>query len=103
MFHLKLGFIPIILLTIFWTSCSRELAPNQKTPDLFSHTETDVYYKGELCAKLVSLEMAYDNRKIVREATFVLTDEKFSGEAVNILLYLRKKIPTWEIELEIRR
>jgi hypothetical protein len=47
--------------------------------------------------------MAYDNKKIVRECTMIITDEKFDQYALNIIKYMRLKTPQWEIEVELKK
>ena len=55
-----------------------------------TYEDTSVYYHGKLAATLGSVEVAYDDGKLVREATFVLTSSEFNDIALNIikLIYL---------------
>jgi len=69
----------------------------------FSYEGTDIYYKGELCAQMAALEVAYDDGKIVREITYVVTDEKFNDVAMGVLKYVRDRKPTWEVEVELKK
>ena len=87
---------------LFLSSCSTLSLVNVSTKD-FSYQGTDIYYKGELCAQMVALEVAYDNNKIVREATYIVTDEKFNEVAIGILRYVRDRRPSWEVEVEIKK
>ena len=63
----------ILLLTLLSFSCSPLL--NVSTQGL-SYDGTDVFYNGELCAKFSAMELAYENKKIVREATFIIVNPK---------------------------
>ena len=98
---MKKIFVSLILL--FFSSCYSINKLSGVSTDGFSHKGTDVYYQGELCAKMSAIEIAYDAGKIVREATFVVQDEKFDHLAINIIKYMREKQSTWEIEVELKR
>jgi hypothetical protein len=69
----------------------------------FSYEGTDIYYKGELCAQMGALEVAYDDGKLVREVTYIVTDEKFDEVAIGILKYIRERKPSWEVEVELKK
>ena len=62
---------------------------------------TDVYYEGNLCAELSAIEIAYDDGKIVKEATFVLVDQKYNEHAIAIIKFIRQRNPSMEVEVEI--
>ena len=94
-------FIPLILLVL--SSCSSINKLSGVSTEGFSYRGTDLYYKDELCAKMSAIEIAYDGGKIVREATFIVQDEKFDHLAINIIKYMREKQSTWEIEVELKR
>jgi hypothetical protein len=68
-----------------------------------THENTSVYYIGKLAATLGSFEVAYDEGKIVREATFVLTFSEFNDIALNIIRRIQesKDDPAWEIEVDL--
>jgi hypothetical protein len=53
---------------------------------------------------LGAVELAYDNNKIVHEATFILTSEKYNDIAINIIKFasLYHKDKKWEIEVELK-
>ena len=72
--------------------------------DGLTYEETSVYYNGELAATLSSVEVAYDDGKLAREATFVLTSSKFNDIAINIikLIQEKKKDDSWEVEVELK-
>jgi hypothetical protein len=50
-----------------------------------------------------ALEVAYDDGKVVREVTYVVTDEKFNEIAMGILKYVRERKPSWEVEVELKK
>ena len=65
---------------------------------------TNIYYNEELAATLSAVEVAYDNKKIVYEATFILTSEKFNPIAINIIKFASEhhRDKNWEIEVELK-
>ena len=87
---------------LFLSSCSTLSLVNVSTED-FSYQGTDIYYKGELCAQMGALEVAYDDGKVVREVTYIVTDEKFNEVAMGILKYVRERRPSWEVEVELKK
>lgn len=87
---------------LFLSSCSTISLINISTED-FSYKGTDIYYKGELCAQMGALEVAYDNGKVVREVTYIVTNEKFDEVAMGILKYIRERRPSWEVEVELKK
>jgi major membrane immunogen (membrane-anchored lipoprotein) len=87
---------------LFLSSCSTLSLVNVSTKD-FTYQGTDIYYKGELCAQMGALEIAYDGGKIVREMTYIVTDEKFNDVAMGILKYVRERRPSWEVEVELKK
>ena len=92
-----------ILITALAIMCSCSPLRNLSTEGL-TYEGTDIYYKGELAAKLGAVEVAYDNKKIVYEATFILTSEKFNPIAINIIKFASRlhKDKNWEIEVELK-
>jgi len=84
------------------SSCAVNPLANVSTEG-FSYKGTNIYYKGELCAQMGALEVAYDNGKLVREVTYIVTDEKFDEVAVGILKYIRERKPSWEVEVELKK
>lgn len=72
--------------------------------DGLTYENTSVYYNGKLAATLGSVEIAYDDGKLIREATFILTSSEFNDIAVNIikLIQEKKEDPDWEIEVELK-
>jgi hypothetical protein len=60
------------------------------TTDGLTYDGTDIYYNGKLCATLSAIEVAYDNGKIVREATFVLTSSEYNPIALKIIKLVTK-------------
>ena len=88
----------ILLLTLLSFSCSPLL--NVSTLGL-SYDGTDVFYNGELCAKFSAMELAYDNKKIVREATFIIVNPKYNDKALPILKLVTSKNPKIEVEVQL--
>tara|TARA_B100002019_G_scaffold182840_1_gene157810 strand:- start:5179 stop:5466 length:288 start_codon:yes stop_codon:yes gene_type:complete len=88
----------ILLLTLFSFGCSPLL--NVSTQGL-SYDGTDVFYNGELCAKFSAMELAYDNKKIVREATFIIVNPKYNDKALPILKLVTSKNPKIEVEVQL--
>tara|TARA_E500000331_G_scaffold101544_1_gene98446 strand:+ start:159 stop:461 length:303 start_codon:yes stop_codon:yes gene_type:complete len=93
----------LLLISLILTlgSCS---ALRHYNTDGLTYEGTNIYYNGELAATLGALEVAYDNRKIVYEATFILTSEKFNSKAINIIKFASKyhSDRNWEIEVELK-
>lgn len=86
------------MLTLLSFSCSPLL--NVSTQGL-SYDGTDVFYNGELCAKFSAMELAYDNKKIVREATFIIVNPKYNDKALPILKLVTSKNPKIEVEVQL--
>jgi hypothetical protein len=91
----KLG----ILLLLVLSSCAS--FKGYKTDGL-THQGADIYYKGELCARVSAVEISYDNGKIVNEVTYLIEDVKFNNLAKGIITYVVKHKPDWEVEIEIK-
>jgi hypothetical protein len=89
----------LLILPFLISSCSATKVTPVDTTHL-SYKGTDVYYDGVLCAKLKSVEMAWDECRITKELSFVITDTKFDQYALNIIMFLRKIKPNYEIEVE---
>lgn len=93
----------ILFLLFTMNSCVVERQLSTFSTDGISHEGTDIYYQGELMATMSSLEIALDRKKIVREVTFIIQDEKFDHLAIPIIKYVKAKRPNWEIEVELKR
>jgi len=106
--HASLRFRTFLLLpllglgTLGFLSCTPGVLRRTSTVGL-SYGGTDIYYQDELCARMTALEIAFDNGKIVRECTFVITDEKFDAYALGIIKLMREKKPHWEVEVELKK
>ena len=87
-------------------SCSPNSANvlNGYSTEGLTYENTSVFYNGVLAAELSSVEVAFDDGKLVQEATFVLTSSEFNEIAVNIikLIHEKKEDPNWEIEVELK-
>ncbi len=88
----------LLVLVLITVGCS-PLA-NISTQGL-TYDGTDVYYNGELCAKFSAIELAYDNGKIVREATFLIVSSKFNQQALAIIKLVSTKNPNLEVEVQL--
>jgi hypothetical protein len=60
-----------------------------------------VYHNEIAIAKLSGVEIAYDNRKLVREVTFKLNGPEYNQYAYGIIKLITKQNPSWEVEVEI--
>jgi hypothetical protein len=94
----KMKNIAVLLLITLSLSCNPLI--NISTQGL-TYDGTDVYYNGELCAKFSAVELAYDNRKIVREVTFLIVSPKFNDQALSILKLVTSKNPKIEVEVQL--
>ena len=93
--------ITLLMVGMLFSCASVDPLKNISTEG-FSYIGTDIYYNGELCAQMGAIEVAYDNGKIVREVTYIVTDQKFDNIAMGILKYIRMRKPTWEVEVELK-
>ena len=90
--------ITLIALAITITSCS-EL--RHISSEGLTYENGNVYYKNVVVAKLSGVEVAYDNRKLVTEATFKLTSSEYNYLAYKIIKLVTERNPRWEVEVEI--
>ena len=97
---------PALCLVILLASCSPKgiNVLNSYSTEGLTYENTSVFYNGVLAAELSSIEVAFDDGKLVQEATFVLTSSEFNDIAVNIikLIHDKKEDPNWEIEVELK-
>jgi len=91
----------ILILSLALTSCASNPLKSISTNGL-TYNSTSIYYNGELCATLSAIEVAYDDGKIVKEATFVLTSSKFNELALPIIKLVQQKKPHMEVEVELK-
>lgn len=87
-----------LLALVSLTSCS-EL--RQVSSEGLTYDNGNIYHKGNLIAKLSGVELAYDNRKLVTEATFKLTSSEYNHFAYGIIKLVTDRNPKWEVEVEI--
>ena len=78
----------LLVLVLITVGCS-PLA-NISTQGL-TYDGTDVYYNGELCAKFSAIELAYDNGKIVREATFLIVSSDYNEQVLAALVTAKQR------------
>jgi hypothetical protein len=91
-----------LVVGIITTSCAINPLKGVDTYGL-TYDGTNVYYNNELCAELSALEIAYDDGKIVKEATFVLVDSKYNDRALSIIKLVKEKRPSLEVEVELKK
>ena len=92
----------ILILALALTSCAVNPLKSVSTDGL-TYEGTNVYYYGELCATLSAIEVAYDDGKIVREATFGLESSIFNDKALSIIKLVQSKNPSIEVEVELKK
>jgi hypothetical protein len=80
------------------TSCS-EL--RHVSSDGLTYENGSIYHKGIEVAVLSGVEVAYDNRKLVTEATFKLKSSEYNHLAYGIIKLVTERNPKWEVEVEI--
>jgi hypothetical protein len=89
----------ITLFAIFAiTSCS-EL--RHVSSEGLTYEKGNIYHKSVVIAKLSGVEVAYDNHKLVTEATFKLTSPEYNHLAYGIIKLVTERNPRWEVEVEI--
>jgi len=93
--------VVLVILLLLFTRCASNPLKNISTEGL-TYKETGIYYMGELCATLSAVEISYDNKKIVREVTFVLTSSKFNDKALQIIKLVNLSNPNIEVEVELK-
>lgn len=105
MVDIKRLFVAIIISTSLLVGCGvskyQRAFKNIDTYGL-TYDGTDVYCDGVRCAELSAVEIAYDDGKIVTEATFVLVDSKYNDRALSIIKFVRDRKPDYEVEVEIK-
>ena len=93
----KLSFMSLLV-----ASCAVNPLKDVDTNGL-TYDGTNVYYVEELCAELSAVEVAFDDGKIVREATFVLVDSKYNDQAISIIKLVKDIRPSLEVEVELKK
>ena len=88
------------IVALFLTHCSP--LKGVSTEGL-THQGKEVYYNGELAARLSAVELAYDGGKIVKEVTFIIVDSKFNDLAIPIIAFVREHTPNAEVEVELKQ
>jgi hypothetical protein len=90
----------ITLLALVTLSSCSEL--RHISSDGLTYENGNIYHKGIVIAKLSGVEVAYDNRKLVTEATFTLTSSEHNHLAYGIIKLVTQRNPKWEVEVEIK-
>jgi hypothetical protein len=86
----KIGILLLVLL------CGCSPLKFYKTTGLSYHA-ANIYYNEELCARVSAVEIAYDNRKIVQEVTYIIDNPKYNHLAKSIIAYVSKLRPSWDL------
>jgi hypothetical protein len=89
----------ITLLALVTLSSCSEL--RHISTDGLTYENGNIYHKGIVIAKLSGVEVAYDNRKLVTEATFKLTSSDYNHLAYGIIKLVTERNPKWEVEVEV--
>ena len=92
----------LLFMSLLVTSCAVNPLKDVDTNGL-TYDGTNVYYEGELCAELSAVEVAFDDGKIVKEATFVLVDSKYNDQAISIIKLVKDIRPSLEVEVELKK
>jgi hypothetical protein len=87
-----------LLALVTLSSCSQL---RHVSSDGLTYENGNIYHNGNVIAKLSGVEVAYDNRKLVTEATFKLTSSDYNHFAYGIIKLITDKNPKWEVEVEI--
>lgn len=85
---------------IFLVSCASPF--KGISSDNLTYSKEVIFYKGKKVAKLSSMELAYDDKKIIREVTFTLLKGANNDLALPILKLLHELKPEWEVEVELK-
>jgi hypothetical protein len=67
----------------------------------FSVNGNTVLFNGKAMAELEGVEFALDDNKLVKEMTFSLLEEADMSVVTNMIAFLHKKHPDYEIEVQI--
>ena len=71
--------------------------------NVLTYKDEMFYHGNDVVAELSSVELAYDNKKIVHEVTFILTDAGENDHALEILKIMHDIKPEWDVEVELKR
>lgn len=85
-------------LLLIATSCS---VLKDFPTDGFTIQGNVVSYNGEKMAELTALEFALDDNKLVREMSFTLLNNSNNDKVNNLIAFLHKQHPNFEIEINI--
>lgn len=67
----------------------------------FTVNGNTVFYNDKAMAELEGVEFALDDNKLVKEMTFSLLEEADMSIVTNMIAFLHKKHPDYEIEVQI--
>lgn len=87
----------LFIATAFFASCV-----TIKKIDIsdFSSKENTIFYKTDTVATLSAIEYSIDNKKYVKEMTFKLINMNHADKVQNLLYFIHKRHPDWEIEID---
>ena len=90
----------LVLFALILSSCNplKDISTDELTYD-----GTNVFYKGELCATYSAIEIAFDNNKVVREVTYLITEPRLNAQALSVIKLISRKNPNLEVEVELKR
>jgi len=66
----------------------------------FTSNDNTIFFKGEKMAVLSNIEYSLDNKKLVKEMTFKLVNQDHGDKVKNLIAYINKKHPGWEVEID---
>ncbi len=90
----------LFFLSLVFFICSCSAVRNIDTSG-FSIEGNTVLLNGSPTAQLEGVEYALDNRKLVKELTFSLMENADMSKITNMIAFLHKKHPDYEIEVEV--
>ena len=88
----------ILFALVAMTSCA---GLRNVSSEGLTYKNGSVYHNEIAIAKLSGVEIAYDNRKLVREVTFKLNSSEYNHFAYGIIKLITERNPKWEVEVEI--
>ena len=87
----------LIITSVFLTSC---VTLKKYDTTGFSSSGHYIIYKTDTVAKLSNIEYSLDDGKFVKELTFKLLDMKYGDNVENMIYFIHKSKPKYEIEID---
>lgn len=91
----------MLLSTLTFSQKLKDFDSGKYNPEKFMFANKFVFYEGDTIARLMSVELAYDDGKIVSEATFRLHTPNSYDAAIALIKAMHALKPNWEIEVQI--